>query len=160
MNGVAGKILLVDLSARSWEVQEIPEAVYEQFLSGIGLAAYITTHNMPAGADPLGPGNLLGFVNGLLTGSGALFSGRWLVTGKSPLTGGWGDANCGGNFGPAIKQCGYDGIFFRGIASEPVYLYADGEAVELYPASHLWGKDATETEKILSENASKKRTRV
>jgi aldehyde:ferredoxin oxidoreductase len=113
---------------------------------------------MPAGADPLGPDNLLGFVNGLLTGSGALFSGRWLVTGKSPLTGGWGDANCGGNLGPAIKQCGYDGIFFRGIASEPVYLYADGETVEIRSASHLWGTNATETGSILSESADGKKT--
>ena len=87
MKGVTGKILLVDLSTRTWEVQDIPEAVYEQYLSGIGLAAYITTHTMPPDADPLGPDSLLGFVNGLLTGSGALFSGRWLVTGKSPLTG-------------------------------------------------------------------------
>ncbi len=161
MKGVAGKILLVDLGTRLWEVQDIPEVVYEQYLSGIGLAAYITTREVPAGADPLGPDNLLGFVNGLLTGSGALFSGRWLVTGKSPLTGGWGDANCGGNLGPAIKQCGYDGIFFKGIASEPVYLYVDNETVEIRSASHLWGKDATETEEILSrEGSGKKASRV
>ena len=158
MKGVTGKILLVDLSTRTWEVQDIPEAVYEGYLSGIGLAAYITTQTMPPGADPLGPDNLLGFVNGLLTGSAALFSGRWLVTGKSPLTGGWGDANCGGNLGPAIKQCGYDGIFFKGIASEPIYLYADGEAVEIRSASHLWGKDATETEELLCKKSGGKKT--
>ena len=158
MKGVVGKILLVDLNTRTWEVQDIPEAVYEQFLSGIGLAAYITYHNMPAGANPLGSDNLLGFVNGILTGSGALFSGRWLVTGKSPLTGGWGDANCGGNLGPAIKKCGYDGIFFKGIASEPVYLYADHETVEIRSAAHLWGKDATETEEILRKSESGKKS--
>lgn len=157
MKGVTGKILLVDLSTRTWDVQDIPETVYVQYLSGIGLSAYVTTQLVPAGADPLGPDNLLGFVNGLLTGSGALFSGRWLVTGKSPLTGGWGDANCGGNLGPAIKQCGYDGIFFKGIASEPVYLYADGETVEIRSASHVWGKDATETEEILSQSGEGKR---
>jgi len=158
VRGIAGKILLVDLGTRTWEVQEISEAIYEQYLSGIGLAAYITYHHMPVGADPLGPDNLLGFVNGILTGSGALFSGRWLVTGKSPLTGGWGDANCGGNLGPAIKQCGYDGIFFKGIASEPVYLYADNETIEIRSAAHLWGKDATETEEILCKEESRKKT--
>jgi aldehyde:ferredoxin oxidoreductase len=41
------------------------------------------------------------------------------------LTGGWGDANCGGTLGPAIKKCGYDGIFFKGIAKSPVYLFVD-----------------------------------
>jgi aldehyde:ferredoxin oxidoreductase len=106
----------------------------------------VTYHHIPPGADPLGPDNLLGFVTGILTGTGALFGGRWMVTGKSPLTGGWGDANCGGDFGPAIKQCGYDGIFFKGISDEPVYLYADGDRVEIRSAAHLWGVDASETE--------------
>ena len=55
-------------------------------------------------ANPLGPENILGFLSGLLTGTGSLFTGRWMVVGKSPLTGGWGDANCGGNFSPSIKR--------------------------------------------------------
>lgn len=157
MRGYTGKILLVDLTARTWEEQTIPDSVYEQYLSGIGLAAYVTYHHMPPGVDPLGPDNLLGFTAGILTGTGALFGGRWMVTGKSPLTGGWGDANCGGDFGPAIKQCGYDGIFFKGIASEPVYLYADGERVEIRSAAHLWGIDATETQERLKAEAGGKR---
>ena len=157
MKGYTGKILLVDLNSRTWEEQVIPDLVYEQYLSGVGLAAYVTYHHMPPGADPLGPDNLLGFVAGILTGTGALFGGRWLVTGKSPLTGGWGDANCGGDFGPAIKQCGYDGIFFKGIANAPVYLYADGEKVEIRSASHLWGVDATETQARLRVEAGSKR---
>ena len=34
----------------------------------------------------------------------------------SPKTsGGWGDANCGGFFGPHLKFAGYDGLLFRGI---------------------------------------------
>ena len=157
MRGYTGKILLVDLASRSWEEQVIPDEIYEQYLSGVGLAAYVTYHHMPPGADPLGPDNLLGFVTGILTGAGTLFSGRWMVTGKSPLTGGWGDANCGGNFGPAIKACGYDAIFFKGIASEPVYLFADGETVEMRSAAHLWGVDASETEKRLKAEAGSKR---
>ena len=161
MRGYTGKILLVDLTSRTWEEQAIPDEVYEQYLSGVGLAAYVTYHHMLPGADPLGPDNLLGFVTGILTGTGALFSGRWMVTGKSPLTGGWGDANCGGDFGPAIKQCGYDAIFFKGIASEPVYLFADGEKVEIRSAAHLWGMDATETQaRLKAEVGSKRRPRV
>lgn len=77
---------------------------------------------IPAGADPLGPGNILGFVSGILTASGSLFTGRWMVVGKSPLTGTWWDANCGGNLAPGIKGCGVDGIFFTGLSERPVYL--------------------------------------
>jgi aldehyde:ferredoxin oxidoreductase len=161
MRGYTGKILLVDLTSRTWEEQTIPDEVYEQYLSGVGLAAYVTYQHMPPGAEALGPDNLLGFVTGILTGTGALFGGRWMVTGKSPLTGGWGDANCGGDFGPAIKQCGFDGIFFKGIAGEPVYLFADGEKVEIRSAAHLWGMDATEAQACLkAEVGSRRRPRV
>lgn len=144
-----GAILRVDLSHGTISEELIPDSVYQNYLSGLGLAAFILFKEMPAGADPLGPDNILGFVSGLLTGTGSLFAGRWMVTGKSPLTGGWGDANCGGNFAPAIKRCGYDGIFFKGISEKPVYLYITDGKVELRDASYVWGKDAVEAEKIL-----------
>ncbi|MBN2255441.1 MAG: aldehyde ferredoxin oxidoreductase family protein [Deltaproteobacteria bacterium] len=144
-----GSILRVDLSGETISEERIPDSIYENYLSGLGLAAYILFKEIPAGADPLGPDNILGFVSGLLTGTGSLFAGRWMVTGKSPLTGGWGDANCGGTFSPAIKRCGYDGIFIRGISENPVYLYVTGEKAELRDASHVWGKDAVEAEKML-----------
>ena len=135
----------------------LSEEVYERFLSGMGLAAYILYKNIPPGADPLGPDNILGFVPGLLTGTGSLFTGRWMVVGKSPLTGTWGEANCGGTFSPAIKQCGYDGIFFKGISEKPVYLYADHGKAELRDASGLWGKDTVETVEILTKDTNGKK---
>ena len=151
--GYMGKILTVDLTAGDIKEEIIPDDVYEKYLSGMGLAAYILYNRMPAGADPLGPDNILGFVSGLLTGTGSLFAGRWMVVGKSPLTGGWGDANCGGNFSPAIKRCGYDGIFFKGISSKPVYLYIENGKAQLRDASHVWGQDTVEAEKMLLKDA-------
>jgi aldehyde:ferredoxin oxidoreductase len=71
--------------------------------------------------------------------------------GKSPLTGGWGDANCGGKFGPTLKFAGYDGVFVVGMSQEPVYLLVDEGHAELRPAGHLWGLDALETEQVLQE---------
>jgi len=149
--GYMGKILMVDLSKGEFLEEKVPDEVYEKYLSGLGLAAYILYQRIPANADPLGPDNILAFVSGLLTGTGSLFSGRWMVAGKSPLTGTWGDANCGGSFSPAIKRCGYDGIFFRGISEKPVYLYVSNRKIELKDASSLWGKDAIETEELLQE---------
>ena len=147
--GYMGKVLWVDLSKGEIREEVIPDEIYEYYLSGMGLAAHLLYNRIPAGADPLGPDNILGFVSGLLTGTGSLFSGRWMVVGKSPLTGGWGDANCGGNLSPAIKRCGYDGIFFTGISEKPVYLHVRHNGAELCDASHLWGKDAVETEEAL-----------
>ncbi|MEN6475526.1 MAG: aldehyde ferredoxin oxidoreductase family protein [Syntrophaceae bacterium] len=147
--GYMGKVLFVDLGKGEFKEELIPDAVYEQYLSGQGLGAYLLYNRIPAGADPLGPDNILGLVSGLLTGTGSLFSGRWSAVGKSPLTGGWGDANCGGQFSPAIKHCGYDGIFFTGLSPKPVYLLIDNDKIELKDASELWGKDAVETEEML-----------
>jgi aldehyde:ferredoxin oxidoreductase len=147
--GCMGKILWVDLTAREIREEIIPDDVYERYLSGMGLAVYILYNRIPAGADPLGPENILGFVSGLLTGTGSLFAGRWMVVGKSPLTSGWGEANCGGSFSPAIKRCGYDGIFVKGISASPVYLYVKNGTAELRDASHVWGKDAIESEEML-----------
>lgn len=155
-----GKILWVDFSQGECRDEVLPDEVYERFLSGVGLAAYILYKNIPTGADPLGPDNILGFVSGLLTGTGSLFTGRWMAVGKSPLTGTWGEANCGGTFSPAIKQCGYDGIFFKGISEKPVYLYADHAKAELRDASDLWGRDTLETVEILTKDTNGKKPSV
>ena len=62
---------------------------------------------------------------------------RYIVVGKSPLTGSWGDANSGGYFGPSLKFSGYDAVFFTGISEKPVYLYIENGKAELKDASHL-----------------------
>jgi len=146
-----GRILWVDLTAGTCTNEEVPESVYRAYLGGLGLAATILYDRMPAGADPLGSDNILAFVSGLLTGAGSLFTGRWMAAAKSPLTGTWGDANCGGTLSPAIKQCGYDGIFVTGASDHPVYLYVDNHGPELRDATALWGKDTIETEAALKK---------
>ena len=149
--GCMGKVLWVDLTARTIEEQTVPDEVYEQFLSGAGLAARLLYDRIPAGADPMGPENVLGLVSGFLGGTNAFLMGRWMAVGKSPLTGGWGEANCGGTFTAGIKAAGVDGIFFTGMSRTPVVLkIADGKA-ELVGAGDLWGMDAIEAEKALIE---------
>ena len=130
MRGYTGKILNVNLTSGEITDEQIPDRVYEMLLSGVGLGAYILYNRIPAGADPLGPENILGFVSGLLTGTGSVVTGRWMVVCKSPITGGWGDSNCGGTFSPAIKQCGYDGIFISGQSETPVYLVVDHKGAQ------------------------------
>jgi aldehyde:ferredoxin oxidoreductase len=155
-----GKIMWVDLEQGYIRVESIADAIYQSVLTGTGLAAHLLYERIPPGADPLGPDNILGFVSGLLTGTGSLFTGRWMVTGKSPLTGGWGDANCGGNFSPAIKRCGVDGIFFTGISPRPVYFWADKGRAELRDASDLWGLDTIATEARIRQQTDSRHLRV
>lgn len=156
-----GKVMWVNLSTGIITTESISHDLYRRFLSGSGLASWLLYQHIPPNTDPMGPDNILGFASGMLAGSGSLFTGRWMVVGKSPLTGTYGDANCGGNLAPGIKGCGVDAIFFTGQSDRPVYLYADTSGSELRDASRLWGKDAVETERLLVEQHGKKqRVRV
>jgi aldehyde:ferredoxin oxidoreductase len=158
--GYMRKVLVVDLSSGSYEKMEISEGVFRDFLGGYGLGAWFIYREQPRNIDPLGEEAILGIMPGLLTGTSVPFSGRFMVVGKSPLTGGWGDANAGGHLSPEIKRCGYDGIFFKGISERPVYVLVKGEEVEIRDASHLWGMDTVETEEMIQQEVGEKKIRV
>ena len=104
MGGYNNKMLFVNLTQGELEERKVPEEVVTNFIGGYGLGAKILYEMMPAGADPLGPDNVLGFIPGPAPGTRALFSGRYTLVHKSPVTGGWNDANSGGYFGPELKK--------------------------------------------------------
>jgi aldehyde:ferredoxin oxidoreductase len=146
-----GKILDVDLSTGRLRDEPLDEAVCRAFLGGYGLGAKILYDRMRPGVDPLGPDSLLGVFTGPLTGTACIEGNRFVVVCKSPLTGTWGDANCGGTFGPHLKFAGYDGVLVRGISPRPVYLAIESGRAELRDAASLWGKDTNETEHRLKQ---------
>ncbi len=144
--GLMGKILRVDLSERKiWE-EDIREDWARKYLGGAGLATRHLYDEVPKGIDPLGPDNLLIFMTGPLAGTASASARRYSIVAKSPLTGIWGHGNSGGSFGPALKRSGYDGIIFKGISPEPVYLTIESGKAELRDAKHIWGKTVSETE--------------
>lgn len=147
--GYMSKVPWVDLSSGKIEIEEINEATYRKYIGGYGIGAKLIYERQKPGVAPLSPQNILGFFAGPLTGTQAIISSRFTVMGKSPLTGGWGDANCGGYFGPHMKFAGIDGVFFVGASDKPVYLYVEDGKASLRDASHLWGKGSGETERAL-----------
>ncbi len=153
--GYIGKMLFADLSDRKAEVEDLDESICEQFIGGYGIGARIMYSRQKPGVDPLGPDNMLGFVTSPLTGSMAVATSRFGVMAKSPLTGGWGDANSGGVFGPYLKFAGLDGLFVNGIADTPTYIVIKDGKAEFKDASHLWGMDTFETETMLQEEYGK-----
>lgn len=150
-NGYMGKILWVNLSDGSFNEVELPDEIYRQYIGGYGLATKLIYENMPAKSDALGPDAIVGFFPGLLTGSVGPLTGRFMVAGKSPLTGTWGDANCGGQFGAEIKKCGYDGILIKGAAKTPKYVTIIDNNLQILDANEIWGLDTNETEDKLIE---------
>ena len=156
MNGaINGKMLNVRLNAGVVETEQIPEDMYRKYLGGYGIGAKLMFDRIPAGADALGPENVLGLFPGLLTGT-PFFGIRYQAVGKSPKTGGWGDANSGGDFGPYLKNAGWDGIMLYEKSSKPVYIHIDDDKVEIKDASDLWGMQAIDVEMKLKERHGKK----
>ncbi|MGA9347960.1 MAG: aldehyde ferredoxin oxidoreductase N-terminal domain-containing protein, partial [Anaerolineae bacterium] len=153
--GYMGKILFVDLSKNKLKDEALDEKICRQFIGGYGIGARILFSRQKAGIDPLGPDNTLGILSGPFSGTPALSGTRFTVVGKSPLTGGWGDANSGGYFGAFLKFAGYDALFFSGISAKPVYLFINNGKAELRDAAHLWGKDTRQTEEILKSELGK-----
>jgi aldehyde:ferredoxin oxidoreductase len=158
--GYTGKVLFVDLTAGLINEESLPDSIYRDFIGGEGLGARVLYERQRGDVDALGPENTLGFVTGLLTGCGVPSASRCTVVTKSPLTGTWGDANVGGYFGSELKASGYDAIFFKGIAPHPVYLLITESKIELKDATHLWGKDTTDTVRVLREEVGDPRIRV
>jgi aldehyde:ferredoxin oxidoreductase len=153
--GYVGKLLFVNLSTGSIDSEALDDKICRAFIGGYGLAARIIYRRQKAGIDPLGPDNILGFITGPLTGTPAPTGARYVVAAKSPITGTWGDANSGGEFGPHLKFAGYDGVFFTGISPKPVYLLIDNGKAGLKDAGHLWSKDTYETEDSLQDEYGK-----
>ena len=150
-----GKIINVHLGDGNVEREDIPEQMYKDYLGGYGIGARLLFDRIPAGADPMGPDNVLGLLPGLLTGT-PIFGNRFQAVCKSPSTGGWGDANCGGDFGPYLKFAGWDGILFYGQSDSPVYILIDGDDVSIEDASEYWGLGAIEVENAFKEKFGKK----
>jgi aldehyde:ferredoxin oxidoreductase len=150
--GYLGRFLHVDLDNGTLREETPDDAMLRQFIGGYGVGARVLYDLLEPHTDPLGPDNVLGFLTGPLTGTPAPTGTRWIVVGKSPVTGTWGDANGSGFFGVALKRAGYDGVFFRGIAPQPVYLYLDDGRADLREAGEQWGMDCYEVEDWVKTN--------
>ncbi|MFX1381832.1 MAG: aldehyde ferredoxin oxidoreductase family protein [Promethearchaeota archaeon] len=153
--GFFGKVLWIDLFSEIFEEEILNEEIYKQYIGGYGLGSYLLYKHMKPRVDPLGMDSILGFFPGLMTGTPAPFSGRYMVVGKSPLTKTWANPNSGGSFGPEIKKCGYDGILIKGIASTPKYISIIEGKKEILDASDIWKLDIVRAEERLKEKHGK-----
>ena len=85
--GYIGKLLFIDLSAGKIKEETPEESLCRDFIGGYGVGARILYSRQKAGADSLGPENTLGIMTGPLTGTPTPLGCRYVVIGKSPLTG-------------------------------------------------------------------------
>ena len=158
--GYNGKILRVNLSNGQTSVEEPNEVFYRTYFGGRGFIVHYLLKELKSGIDALSPENKLIFATGVFTGSPLAGSGRNSVGAKSPLTNGYGEAEAGGFWGAELKRTGYDGIIIDGKADHPVYLFIDGEEVQIRDARQLWGKTTAESYEAIIQELDDKRIRV
>jgi aldehyde:ferredoxin oxidoreductase len=153
IKGYAGRILEVDLGNRSFAFKPLDEETARLYIGGKGYGTRLLYDRTEAGIDPLGPENPLIFATGPLNGSVAPQSNRFAVVCKSPLTGGIGNATCGGSFALGLKKAGIDVLIVDGRSATPVRLEIDGDRdeVRFADAAELWGKGTYEAQKILGK---------
>ena len=153
IRGYAGRILEIDLGAGTHGWKALDESTAKLYVGGKGYGTRLLYDLTAPGIDPLGPENPLIFATGPLNGSVAPQSNRFAVVCKSPLTGGIGNATCGGSFAYAMKRAGIDLLIVHGRATEPVRIEIEGDddSVRILPARDLWGKGTYETQKILGK---------
>ena len=128
----------VNLNAGSFEVRPSPPDWIKAYIGARGLGVRYVLEAGPE-VEPLGPDNILCFMNGPLTGSEASMSGRWACTPKSPLTGTVTDSHQGGWSGARLRWAGFDGLVFEDRAETPVYAFIEDGQVELRDACECWG---------------------
>jgi len=151
-----GKYLRVNLTQGTLKEENPSDLEYRMFMGGAAMASAILMKELPPGVDPLGPENVLVFSTCPLNGIPLSGTNRYTAAAKSPLTGGYGEGEAGGWWGPELKFAGFDGIIVTGQSPKPVYLWiCDGKA-ELRDAAHLWGRVSGEVQDILVGETDKR----
>jgi aldehyde:ferredoxin oxidoreductase len=152
---INGKILHVDLTSGALTVEEPKEAFYRTYGGGSAMGLYYLLRDLPKGADPLGPQNILTLMTGPITGLAVSGQSRICANALSPLSGGIGDSQAGGFAPAALKFAGFDGIVIKGAAKTPVYLFINEGKAELLDAGALWGQSTAEVDKLLEAKHGK-----
>ena len=145
-DGFTRRILHVDLTTGSLEVETPDEKFYRKYLGGSAMGLYYILKGMKPGADAFSPENVLTLMVSVLTGAPISGQSRMCANARSPLVDGIGDSQCGGFFPAEMRFAGYDGIVVRGRSPKPVYLWLHDGQAELRPAGHLWGKTTSQVD--------------
>jgi len=145
------RVLYIDLSKLKFWVEE-REDLFDKWLGGTGVAVQLLKEELPKGADPLGPENVIVFAVGPLVGYYPLAS-KTVAVFKSPLTGNYGESHAGGRSAIAIRMAGYGAIVIKGASRIPIYLAIHNRKVFFRDASAYWGMYSSYTVgRVIREN--------
>lgn len=149
--GSSGRIALVNLT--SGEVTyDTPDPVWlRKYLGGGALAGQYLLDLVAPGTDAFDPENILVFASSVVAGLDVPAVSKHTVVGKSPLTGGVGESQSVGTFGPALKLSGVDALVVQGRAPVPSYIVLEDGEAQIRQSPQLWGMDVADAHRELVE---------
>ncbi|MGI6368970.1 MAG: aldehyde ferredoxin oxidoreductase family protein [Anaerolineae bacterium] len=147
----------VDLSTGKITYEQPGVLYLRRYMGGWNVIADVLLREVPRGADPLGPQNKLIWAPGVLTGLAVSGASRNAVGAKSPLTGGFGAGESGGDFPFQFKRAGLDALIVEGVSATPVYLWVHDGQVEIRDATPWWGHSTKATLEGLREALGERR---
>ena len=144
------KILRINLTDRTYAVENLDMNLAKKFIGGRGLGTKILFDEVDPMVDPLSPENKVIIANGPLTGAAVPTGCRYMVITKSPLNNYITSSNSGGIWGAKLKYAGYDALILEGKADKPCYInIVDDKTVEILDAADLWGHETDHVEEVL-----------
>ena len=150
----------MDLTRGEARVVPFGEAFALKYIGGRGFGAKLLFDRLPKIKDPFDAENILTIAPGPLTGLYLPGAAKTHFVALAPLTGIYGDSNMGGNFGPEIRQAGYDALVIDGRAPELSYLWIDDDEVHIVAAPELAGMGCLEAEGRVKERLQTQDVRV
>jgi len=172
MYGFMGKILVIDLSRKTFEILKKDGSYYKKFMGGALLCANLF-EELTGGCqltDPFLPENPIIFAPGPMAGGSVCGATRVNVLSLSPESTGIYLSQAGGEFGQVfhrkerrgifhqyhpgagLKRAGFDALVLTGKSKEPVIPTIDNDNIQFIDAGDLWGMDGKHAhEQLISD---------
>ena len=147
--GYTGNILWVNLTERSFQLEQRDDTFWRRYVGGGLLATRLVLERTRPGIDPFAPENLLIFASSVVAGNYGAGLARFTTAAKSPLTGAIGETRTEGPWGVVLKSCGADALVFTGAAKAPAVVRIENGRAEFLDAGTLWGEPVIYTTETL-----------
>ncbi len=147
-------ILKIDLSNRTYKIDEIPEKIIRNYIGGRGLGAYLLNRLVPA--KVLSEENHIIFTAGPASGTNFPYSPKVNLNTKSPLTNIYLYTISSGTLALQMKKAGFWAIDIKGISETPIYLKIQNKKVDFKDANPLWGMAPAKAQKAMIGGKSSK----
>jgi len=155
--GYMGKLLRINLNTRRYSIEQIDPYDFRNFLGGRGLGALWYWREIGPNVRPLGAENKLGFFTGPMTGTPLVSTTKIQLATKGPETGHYLCSNSGGNFGPRLREAGFDALVLEGASDRWIAVAIENETVQFIDDDRWQGLSPIQArEKMLGQLSGSK----